>query len=237
MRHAYDKSRTRVVSCKSNLSLACNCRIQHDGCRGFLKHVLKLYDNRSDRQFYMEEVAYDFFMTRAAPAIKIACDKSKQKIVQYKPALKELTEDLRIPNISWCCVQFYWRLLLLPIAAKLVLDKTYVDDATTVLAWHTVDHPREFSSYNRFEIVCSKCKHGGDSVHHQCTETCGNNVRYWPGREGLKDNHVTVSELQPSTLYNFVLYVWNSQNALASVLVETSTAPKGKLKDKLSNTF
>ena len=46
---------------------------------GFLKHVLKLYDNRSHRQFDIVEIAYDFFMTRAARATKIACDNRKQK--------------------------------------------------------------------------------------------------------------------------------------------------------------
>ena len=110
----------------------------------------------------------------------------------------------------------------------MALVKTYVDDTTAVLTWRTVDHPHEFSSYDRYEISCFKCEEGGDSLQHHCTEQCGENVRYWPGKEGLKDNHVTVSELQPSTLYKFVLFVWNSQTALASVLVETSIAPKAK---------
>ena len=46
---------------------------------GFLKHVLKLYDNRSFRQFDIVEIVYDFSMTRAARALKIACDNRKQK--------------------------------------------------------------------------------------------------------------------------------------------------------------
>ena len=79
MRYAYDKSTTRIVSCKSNLQLACDCRVQHEECRGLLKHVLKPYDNRSDRQFDIVEIVYDFSMTRAARAIKIACDNRKQK--------------------------------------------------------------------------------------------------------------------------------------------------------------
>ena len=78
MRYAYDKSRTRVVSCKSNLH-ACDCRVRHEECRGLLKHVLKPYDNRSDRQFDIVEIVYDFFMSRAARATKIACDNRKQK--------------------------------------------------------------------------------------------------------------------------------------------------------------
>ena len=48
-------------------------------CRGLLKHVLKPYDNRSDRQFDIVEIVYDFSMTRAARATKIACDNRKQK--------------------------------------------------------------------------------------------------------------------------------------------------------------
>ncbi|CAH3118896.1 unnamed protein product, partial [Porites lobata] len=112
------------------------------------------------------------------------------------------------------------------ISAKMILDKTYVDDATAVLTWRTVDNPHKFSSYDRYEIMCFKCEDGGDNIQHQCMQTCGSDIRYWPGREGLKDNHVTVSELQPSTLYKFVLYVWNSQTALASVLVQTSAASK-----------
>ena len=79
MRYAYDKSTTRIVSCKSNLQLACDCRVRHEECRGLLKHVLKPYDNRSDRQFYIVEIVYDFSMTRAARATKIACDNRKQK--------------------------------------------------------------------------------------------------------------------------------------------------------------
>ena len=61
MRCAYDKSTTRIVSCKSNLQLAYDCRVRHEECRGLLKHVLKPYDNRSDRQFDIVEIAYDFF--------------------------------------------------------------------------------------------------------------------------------------------------------------------------------
>ena len=73
MRYAYDKSTTRIVSCKSNLQLACDCRVRHEKCRGLLKHVLKPY-NRTDGQFYIVEIVYDFSMTRAARAVKIACD-------------------------------------------------------------------------------------------------------------------------------------------------------------------
>ena len=46
---------------------------------GFLKHVLKLYENRSHRQFDIVEIVYDFSMTRAARATKIACDNREQK--------------------------------------------------------------------------------------------------------------------------------------------------------------
>lgn len=121
--------------------------------------------------------------------------------------------------------------IYLLIAAKMVLVKTYVDDTTAVLTWRTVDHPHQFPTYDRYEISCFKCKEGGDSVQHRCTETCGDNIRYWPGKEGLRGSHVTVSELRPSTLYEFVLYGWNSHTILAAVIVETSKAPtvRGKL--------
>ena len=79
MRYAYDKSRTRVVSCKSNLQHACDCCVRHEECRRLLKHVLKPYDNRSVRQFDIVEIVYDFSMTRAARAIKIASDNRKLK--------------------------------------------------------------------------------------------------------------------------------------------------------------
>ena len=91
MRYDYDKSSTRIVSSKLNLQLAtredelslsflaCDCCVRHEECRGLLKHVLKPYDNRSDRQFDILEIVYDFSMTRAAGAIKIACDNRKQK--------------------------------------------------------------------------------------------------------------------------------------------------------------
>ena len=79
MRYAYDKFTTWVVSCKSNLQLAYDCRVRHEECRGLLKHVLKPYDNRSDRQFDIMGIVYDFSVTRAARATKIACDNRKQK--------------------------------------------------------------------------------------------------------------------------------------------------------------
>ena len=79
MRYAYDKSTTQIVSCKSNLQLACDCRVRHEKCCGLLKHVLKPYNNRRDGQFYIMEIVYDFSMMRAARAIKIACDNRKQK--------------------------------------------------------------------------------------------------------------------------------------------------------------
>ena len=79
MQYAYDKSTTRIISCKSNLQLAYDCHVRHEKCRGLLKHVLKPYDNRTDRQFYIVEIVYDFSMMRAAYAIKITCDNCKQK--------------------------------------------------------------------------------------------------------------------------------------------------------------
>ena len=79
MRCAYSKSTTRIVSCKSNLQLACDCCVRHEECCGLLKHVLKPYDNCSHRQFDIAEIVYDFSMIRAVHAIKIACDNRKQK--------------------------------------------------------------------------------------------------------------------------------------------------------------
>ena len=100
MRYAYDKSTSRIVSCKSNLQHACDCRVRHEKCRGLLKHVLKPYDNRSDRQFDIVEIVYNFSMTQAARATKIACDNRKQKLHRvnrplpiHKMLLKNYEED------------------------------------------------------------------------------------------------------------------------------------------------
>ena len=88
MRYAYDESRTRVVSCKSNLQLALDCRVQHEECHGHLKHVSKPYDNHSHRQFYVVEIMYDFLMMQAAHVIKISCDNRKQKLYHVnRPSL------------------------------------------------------------------------------------------------------------------------------------------------------
>ena len=100
MRYAYDKSTTRIVSCKSNLQLACDCRVRHEECRGLLKHVLKPYDNRSDRQFYIVEIVYDFSMTRAARAIKIACDDHKQKSYRVNRPLLDLSIWLHMARME-----------------------------------------------------------------------------------------------------------------------------------------
>ena len=43
-----DMSMTRIVSCKSNLQLACDCHVRHEKCCGLLKYVLKPYGNCSD---------------------------------------------------------------------------------------------------------------------------------------------------------------------------------------------
>ena len=94
MRYAYDKSTTRIVSCKSNLQLAYDCRVRHEECRGLLKHVLKPYDNRSDRQFDIVEIVYDFSMTRAARATKIACDNREQKSYHVNRPLYTLSRFL-----------------------------------------------------------------------------------------------------------------------------------------------
>ena len=96
MRYAYDKFTTRVVSRKSNLQLAYDCRVRHEECCGLLKHVLKPYDNRSDRQFYFEEIVYDFSMTRAARAIKIACDNRKQKSYRVNQPLDNHQKDSKM---------------------------------------------------------------------------------------------------------------------------------------------
>ena len=50
MRQAYDRPTTRIVSCKSNLQVAYDCRVRHKKSRRILKHVLKSYDNRRYRQ-------------------------------------------------------------------------------------------------------------------------------------------------------------------------------------------
>ena len=61
MQYTYDKSTTGVVSCKSSLQLAGNCCVQHKESCGFLKHVIKPYDNRSHRQFDVMKIALRFF--------------------------------------------------------------------------------------------------------------------------------------------------------------------------------
>ena len=100
MRCAHDRSTTRVVSCKSNLQLACDCRVRHEECRGLLKHVLKPYDNRSDWQFDIVEVVYDFSMTRAARALKIACDNRKQKSYRVNRPLQQQQRNKHIKVIK-----------------------------------------------------------------------------------------------------------------------------------------
>ena len=95
MRYVYNKPTTRIVSCKSNLQLAYDCRARHEECRGLLKHVLKPYDNRSHRQFDIVEIVYDFSMTRAARATKIACDNLKQKSYRVNRPLRYVGSRIR----------------------------------------------------------------------------------------------------------------------------------------------
>ena len=81
--------RYESVSCtETNLQLPYECRVRHEECRGLLKHVLKPYDIRSDRQFYIVEIVYDFSMTRAARAIKIAWDNRKKNSYRVNRPLR-----------------------------------------------------------------------------------------------------------------------------------------------------
>jgi len=49
-RHAYYKPKTRIVSCKLNLKLACDHRLQHKKCHRIMKHVLKACDSHNHTQ-------------------------------------------------------------------------------------------------------------------------------------------------------------------------------------------
>ena len=60
--HAYDKSMIRVASCKSNLQLACDCRVRHKEFRELLRHVLTPYDNLSHKQFGRVKIVSNFFL-------------------------------------------------------------------------------------------------------------------------------------------------------------------------------
>ena len=94
MRYAHDNSTTRVVSFKSSLELACDCRLRHKESCGLLKHVSKPYVNRNHSQCYIVEIVYDFSMTRESRAIKIKFDNHMQqlyaKIAPCKSALRWL---------------------------------------------------------------------------------------------------------------------------------------------------
>ena len=68
MRHAYATT-TQIASCKSTYNILIT-GTQHEKCRRILKHVLKLYDNRSHIQCYMMRVVYNFGLTQAALATK-----------------------------------------------------------------------------------------------------------------------------------------------------------------------
>ena len=84
MRQAYDRPTTRIVSCKSNLQPAYDCRVRQKKCRRILKHVLKSYDNRRYRQLEWRELCATFCMTRAA---RVACDSRKQKLYRLNRPL------------------------------------------------------------------------------------------------------------------------------------------------------
>ena len=103
MRYSYDKSRTPVVSCKSNLQLAYGCRVRHKECRELMKHVSKPYDNRSHSQFDIVEIVYDFSMRRVAHAIKIACGNRKQKSYCVKALLASFKNRIRFPLYKIAC--------------------------------------------------------------------------------------------------------------------------------------
>ena len=61
MRQAYDRPTTRIVSCKSNLQLAYDCRVWQKKCRSILKHVLKRCDNRRRNRKKMTYFVTNFY--------------------------------------------------------------------------------------------------------------------------------------------------------------------------------
>ena len=60
-------------------------------CCGLLKHVLKPYDNRSNRHFDVVEIVYNLSMTQAACTLKIACDNCRQKLYHVNQPLYKVS--------------------------------------------------------------------------------------------------------------------------------------------------
>ena len=60
MQQAYKRPTARIVSRKSNLQLAYDCRVRQKKCHRILKHVLKLYDNRNHSLCPIARVVRDF---------------------------------------------------------------------------------------------------------------------------------------------------------------------------------
>ena len=71
IRHDYNTNRVVEI----DLQHPYDRRTQREKCRRILKHVLKLYDNRSHIQCYMMRVVYNFCLRKQRALQKIACDK------------------------------------------------------------------------------------------------------------------------------------------------------------------
>ena len=99
MQHAYDKSMIRVVSCKSNLQLACDCRVRHKECRELLRHVLTPYDNLSHKQFGRVKIVSNFFYA-SSTRYKNRMPQSQAKIVLCKSALSIISVKLHLKIVS-----------------------------------------------------------------------------------------------------------------------------------------
>ena len=87
IRHDYNTNRVVEI----DLQHPYDRRTQREKCRRILKHVLKLYDNRSHIQCYMMRVVYNFCLRKQRALQKIACD----KIVPSKSPLRVARGDSR----------------------------------------------------------------------------------------------------------------------------------------------
>ena len=92
LRQAHYRSTTRIVSFKSNLQLAFDCRVSYKKCR----RILKSYDNRWLRHVEWRELCAIFCMSRSASALEIACDSRKQKLYRLnRPLGNKIPVEIR----------------------------------------------------------------------------------------------------------------------------------------------
>ena len=93
------------------------------------------------------------------------------------------------------------------------VNATFANQSAVELSWQPPEITGD-QSHVFYDVDCLKPCNDDDGG--KCVEVaCGSNVGYIPGKEGLNDTQVMVTNLGPFVIYNFKIYARNRVSEVA----------------------